>query len=66
MVKRIEEFILTFKPPTPEIIQLKLWEELSFEEIAELMGKSVGSVKMMYYRALEKINAEFIEKGVNA
>lgn len=48
----------------PEIIQLRLWEELSFEEIADVLGKSEASVKMAYYRALEKINQEFIQEGV--
>lgn len=64
MIKRVEEFIKEFKPPVPEIIQLRLWEELSFEEIADILGKSQASVKMAYYRALEKINEEFVKKGV--
>lgn len=64
LIDKIENFIKTFKPPVPEIIQLRLWEELSFEEIADLLGKSEDSVKMAYYRALEKINQEFIQEGV--
>jgi RNA polymerase sigma factor (sigma-70 family) len=61
MVARVEEFIKKFNPPVPEIIQLRVWEELSFEEISEIMGKPVGSIKMAYYRALEKIQAEFMK-----
>lgn len=61
LISQIEEFIKTFKPPVPEIIQLRLWEELSFEEISQIVGKPVAAVKMAYYRALEKINQEFIK-----
>lgn len=63
MVKKVEDYIIKFKPPVPEIIQLRIWEELKFEEIATILGKSEAAIKVAYYRALEKINAEFIEKG---
>ncbi len=61
MVNRVEEFIKNFNPPVPEIIQLRIWEDLSFEEISIITLKSVSSVKMAYYRALEKIQIEFIK-----
>ena len=35
-----------------EVITLKYFEELSFEEIATLLGESTGAVKMRCYRAL--------------
>ena len=66
MVKKVEAFIREFKPPVPEIIRLRVWEELSFEEIAEIMDKKVTTVKMAYYRGLEKIQNEFMKEGVVA
>lgn len=63
MIKRVEEYIRKFKPPVPEIIRLRIWEEFSFEEIAEILGKKVTTVKMAYYRALEKIQDEFMTEG---
>jgi RNA polymerase sigma factor (sigma-70 family) len=63
MISRVEHFIKQFNPPVPEIIQLRIWEELSFDEISIVMGKPVGAIKMAYYRALEKIHVEFIKEG---
>ena len=60
-ITKIEEFIKTFKPPVPEIIQLRLWEELSFEEISIIVGKPTPSIKLAYYRAIANINVEFIK-----
>jgi DNA-directed RNA polymerase specialized sigma24 family protein len=34
---------------------MKYQQELSFEEIAEITGKSVSAVKMRVYRGLEKL-----------
>lgn len=38
-----------------EIMQLRFGEELSFNEISEVIGKSEGACKMILYRALEKM-----------
>jgi RNA polymerase sigma-70 factor (ECF subfamily) len=65
LLKKIEEFIKEMKPPTPEIVQLRIWDEMSFVEIAEILGKNVPAVKMNYYRALEKIHKEFMTEKIN-
>jgi RNA polymerase sigma-70 factor (ECF subfamily) len=64
MIQKVEEFIVKFRPPVPEIIRLRIWEEMSFEEIAEVLDKKVTTVKMAYYRALEKVQKEFMQEGV--
>lgn len=38
-----------------EIIILKIWEGLKFNEIAEVIGVKESTVKLKYYRGLEKI-----------
>lgn len=65
MLKKVEDYIKTFNPPAPEIVELRVWEELSFEEIAEIMKKSVAAIKMAFYRALEKIQNEFMKGEIN-
>jgi RNA polymerase sigma-70 factor (ECF subfamily) len=45
----------SLKDQEKEVLRLKIWEELQFDEIAEIMEIGVSSVKMRYYRALEKI-----------
>jgi len=44
------------KPIEKEIVSLRFQEEYSFTEIAEIIGKKEGNVKMILYRALEKLN----------
>lgn len=38
-----------------EVFALRHFEEMSYEEIAELTGKSVGGLKANYYHALQKV-----------
>lgn len=42
-----------------EIVKLKIWEEMKFEEISEITGLGLSGVKMKYYRSLEKIKVYF-------
>lgn len=38
-----------------DIIIMRVWQDMSYKEIAEIVGKSEGSCKMMYFRTLEKL-----------
>ena len=42
-----------------EIIMLRVWEELSYREIADLVGGSEGSVKMAFSRAIGDIRERY-------
>lgn len=44
------------------IIQMKLGEEMTFEEIAEILSIKISSVKTHYYRAIEKMKLLRSEK----
>ena len=48
-----------------EIMQLRYEEELSFNEISEVVGKSEGACKMTLYRALEKLREEIDKSRQN-
>jgi len=37
------------------LIIMRIWDELSFSEIAEITGKSEAGCKMAFYRALKKL-----------
>lgn len=43
--------------PTCEIVTLRHYDELSFEEIARQRGEAVSAVKARYYRGLERLKA---------
>lgn len=40
---------------TKEIITLRVWEEFSFKEIAEVVGEKETTVKLRYYRAIDEM-----------
>ncbi len=37
------------------VFNLRYWEEMSYEDIAQITGSSVGSLKVSYHKAKEKI-----------
>lgn len=41
---------------------MRYWQELSYEEISEILGTSVGALKASYHFAYEKIKEELKEK----
>lgn len=45
------------------VFAMRYLDELSYEEISEILGRSVGALKASYHFATEKIRAE-IEKGL--
>lgn len=47
-----------------EIITLRFQEDMKFQEIAEIIGKEEGAVKMQLYRALDKIK-ELLSKHIS-
>jgi RNA polymerase sigma-70 factor, ECF subfamily len=52
---KIDLALLTLKYELRVMLIMKYQQELSFEEIAEITGKSVSAVKMQVYRGLEKL-----------
>lgn len=65
LLMKVFEFIKSFSPPIPEIFQMRLTDEMSFKEIAEVIGDSEANTKMRYYRAINKIKSNFgMESGL--
>lgn len=46
-----------------EILHLRFEEDLSFGEIADMIGKSEGACKMILYRSIEKIRNELMRRN---
>lgn len=56
----VRTFLWHMKPLEQEIVILRLWDELSYKEIAEVVGKKEDNCKQIYKRTLEKIQANII------
>lgn len=57
-LKRIEKYIKELKPQQRDIIIMRVWQGMSYEEIAEVMKQSEASCKMTYSRAIRKLRKE--------
>jgi RNA polymerase sigma-70 factor (ECF subfamily) len=54
-LKKIDELLLKLPAKQREVFILRNYDELSYEEISELTGKSVGGLKANYFHAVKKI-----------
>lgn len=54
-VNAIRKVLETLSDEKQEIIQLRIWGELKFQEIADRLNKSEAAVKKMFYRTIEEI-----------
>lgn len=54
-LKEVEKYLNQLDSAQREIIILRVWEQMSYKEIAEIVGKSEASCKMMFLRSLEKL-----------
>jgi RNA polymerase sigma factor (sigma-70 family) len=52
----VQAFLWTLKPIEREVIILRVWDDLSYKEIAEITGKTQDNCKQIYKRSLEKIH----------
>jgi RNA polymerase sigma-70 factor (ECF subfamily) len=54
-LKSVLKYIKSLKPEQSEIILLRIWEDLSYKEIATMTGKSIDNCKKIVSRGLKDI-----------
>ena len=54
----LQKAIATLPPKQKAVFTLRYFQELPYEEIAEILETSVGSLKTSYHYAAEKVEAE--------
>lgn len=57
-LKKVDEYLKTLKSEQREILIMRVWQEMSYKEIAEILGKSEASCKMSFSRAVTKLKKE--------
>lgn len=57
-LEKITGYLSVLSKEQKEIVVLKVWDELSYKEIAEIMEKSVDNCKVIFSRSLNKIRQE--------
>ena len=61
-IKQVDEVLKKIPAKQREVFIMKNFEGLSYKEISEITGKSVGGLKANYFHALKKIMEYFDEK----
>lgn len=52
---KIKEKLETLNPQQKEIVIMRVWNELSYKEISQIVGKSEASCKMTFSRAIKQL-----------
>jgi RNA polymerase sigma-70 factor (ECF subfamily) len=60
--KILEEAIEQLPPQQRAVFNMRYYDELPYDEIAEILGKSVGGIKANYFHAVKKIGEYVKEK----
>lgn len=56
-LNEVADYLKTLPTDTRELLIMRLWQGLSYQEIAEITGKSEGSLKMAASRALRDLRS---------
>lgn len=59
--KKLQKAILKLPPKQRIVFNMKYYDDMKYEEIAEILDSSVGSLKASYHHAVKKIE-KFISK----
>lgn len=58
--ERVKTLLEKLSAEQRKIVLLRLWDDLSYKEIAELTGKTEAALKMTFMRALSLLRSEYI------
>ncbi len=56
---RLQKYILLLPPKQQLIFNMKYFDEMKYEEIADITDNSIGALKASYHHAVKKIKAMF-------
>lgn len=57
-LEEVKEFLKTLKKEQEEVVLMRVWDGLSYKEIAEVIGKSEANCKMIFSRAVRSLRQE--------
>ena len=57
--KKLQQAVLLLPEKQRLVFNMKYYDEMKYEEIAEILKTSVGALKASYHHAVKKIEAHF-------
>lgn len=58
-ILRLRKLVMELTPVSRSVIILRFFEQLSAQEVADIMNKTPGNVRILQYRALKELKARF-------
>ena len=62
-VVQLANSIARLRPDDREVLVLRNFKELSFEQVAKEMGRSVGATRVLWLRAVKRLREVYEEDG---
>lgn len=59
-LEKVKKILKTMKPIEQELIRLRIFEEMEFNQIAIALDANEAAVKMRYYRAINKLKEDIL------
>lgn len=60
--QRVHDILQQLPPSDKEVLQLRLWQEKSYSEIAQIIGANAVAVRARYSRAIKKFTKLYTER----
>jgi DNA-directed RNA polymerase specialized sigma24 family protein len=57
-ISEVKKLLYNLKEEQKNIVIMRVWDQMTFSEIASVMGKSESSCKMSFYRSIEIIKKQ--------
>ncbi|NOZ73134.1 MAG: sigma-70 family RNA polymerase sigma factor [Chloroflexi bacterium] len=54
-IKKLRQALSTMTPDEQTLLSLRFFEDMSYDEIAPILGKSAGACRVLQHRALKKL-----------
>ncbi|MDB4939634.1 MAG: polymerase, sigma-24 subunit, subfamily [Candidatus Doudnabacteria bacterium] len=58
-LEQVEKYLKELPADQRDIVIMRVWDDLSYKEIAAILKKSEASCKMSFYRTMQKVQTHF-------
>lgn len=58
-IEKVQEALKSLKPEQREVVIMRLWDGLSHQEIAEILGMTESNTKQIFSRTIRKLREDF-------
>jgi RNA polymerase sigma-70 factor (ECF subfamily) len=57
MAEHVQRFLNSLTETQRDMVIMRIWDDLSYQEISQIIGKSQSGSKMAFHRAIEKLKS---------